>query len=1834
MQVKRLFVTITVLFNLLLPISAQAQQQERPIVRLIYFLPSDRESQPDIDEKMDKLIKTAQQYYADQMEIHGFGRKTFLFETDATGKAVVHHVVGRFTDSYYRNLSYTWDIWGEIEERFDTSKNFYLTAIDVSSGALDRGKTGGRGGDRGGAAGKALIPASGSNFTGSNFNYAIALHELGHAFGLLPHDFRPTSNYFCYYEWLDVHRAFNPSQSAVDQPSTIKMLPPSLASPPNAIRLRFEVTDPDGLHQVQLITTEVGKHISGVVGGEFRTSGGLLGCKRLNREPNRTIEFVTIELIPENKFVSLRMIDVHGNISGSQRYPIDITSLLPSPEVVSIPDLNLAAAVRREIGNITTRSMLNLTHLYVPNRQITNLTGLEHAHRLAFIDLGAEYVDGEGWVNSNTVSDFSPLEGLTRLTYLSFPFNSLVDVSSLADLTSLRRLVLWHNTISDVSPLASLTQLMALQLDGNTISDVSPLSSLTQLEFLALDDGNAISDVSALSGLTRLKRLHLSYNAITDVSPLTSLTQLMELQLASNTISDVSPLSGLTQLTVLDLRNNAILDVSPLVGLDLIGTDFDSIGLYLQHNPLSYASIHTHIPAMQAKGIEVQFDPRIPTTLTKRLGDAQQGKPDEVLAAPFVVEVRDEKGGPFAGVPIRFTVTAGGGKLRTTTTTTDATGRAQTTLTLGPNLITNTVRVTATEIQEPVIFTATATANPPPTFRKPTTFSVSENTTAVGAVKATDADKQDSVTGYAISPTAGEDSAKFSITPTGVLRFKTPPDYERPTTASRINEYIVLVSATGGTGKRARTGTQPFIITVTDVDEPPVAPAAPTVIPASPTSLIVSWAAPTNMGPPMTYEVRYRAGNTGRFTTANYNGARTNFTLKGLTQGKRYQVQVRAKNDEGRSAWSPWSIGIPQASPPINFPDAVLRAKIAEALGKASNATITAVDMLALAKLEAPNANIQNLAGIEHAHNLTTLSLGGEWVSGEGYVNSNAVSNFSPLFGLTQLTRLNLSGNSLSDLSALADLTNLTWLEFYNSSLSDLSALAGLTNLIRLNLSGNSISDVSPLAGLAQLTWLYLGGNNISDISVVAGLTNLTGLYLENNPISDVSALAGLAQLTTLYLANNSISDVSALAGLTQLTTLYLANNPISDVSALAGLTQLTWLYLANNPISDVSALAGLTQLTTLHLANNPISDVSALAGLTKLTYLHLSNTSISDISALAGLTKLTYLHLSNTSISDISALAGLTQLTYLYLWGNAISDVSPLLGLNLTGTQWDSTGLYLQGNPLSYASIHTHIPAIQAKGIEVKFDNRTPTKLVKISEAEQQATVNAALPHPFVVEVRDERNRVFSGVPVTFAVTAGGGTLSVTNTTTDENGRAESTLTLGPNPGTNTVEVSAAGIKPPVTFNTVPAAYLLPVPAGISLIHVPLKVTAVGGVAKPITSISDLYDALGGADTVHLLGTRDPKTQRWFSYADASDKGTSDDPPLTDDKGIIASMKTPVEVRLHGDALGTNGHSSITLFPGLNLVGVPLKDSRIARVSDLFALEGIGGNVSAITVSANGRLKTVRQAGDEGDIPITGGQSFILRVQEATTVAISGSGWYNTSAMAASSPVAMMGIEVGDTTPILAVRGSIVDEGTSINKADFRVIVKNLSTGRAVSTVIGNEDSLQSKVGLNSNLSEGVRYRLTVVDTETGRAARMGDRLEISAQSPNPLIGVQPFQQVVTAEDVKRNRIQLADLVAYEIPTETVLLTNYPNPFNPETWIPYRLAEDAFVTLTIYDLSGQAIRTLDVGHRNAAVYESRSKAVYWDGRNGFGEQVASGVYFYTLTAGDYSTTRKMVILK
>ena len=302
---------------------------------------------------------------------------------------------------------------------------------------------------------------------------------------------------------------------------------------------------------------------------------------------------------------------------------------------------------------------------------------------------------------------------------------------------------------------------------------------------------------------------------------------------------------------------------------------------------------------------------------------------------------------------------------------------------------------------------------------------------------------------------------------------------------------------------------------------------------------------------------------------------------------------------------------------------------------------------------------------------------------------------------------------------------------------------------------------------------------------------------------------------------------------------------------------------------------------------------------------------------------------------------------------------------------------------------------------------------------------------------------------------------------------------------------------------------YTWSVPSGSSFIHLPLEVTSVDGVETTVKSISDIYDILGAEKSVNFLAFYDTDAQEWLSYVGNQDKGTTRDKELTDYQGILATLNKSVSVELEGYALGIDGTNSVVLRAGINLVGLPLRDSRINIVSDLLTIDGIKDNVSSVLVSDNGIFKLVAEVGDNGDTTIDGGQSFFLVAEKDSTVTLSGNGWNN-------------------------------------------------SVGAAPSITIAK-------------------------DTQ---------------------------------------------------PVESVLLPNYPNPFNPETWIPYYLADDADVYLTIYDITGMVVRQLDLGHQQAGDYRDRTKAVYWDGRNSVGEMVGSGVYFYQLRAGDFSQIRKMVIIK
>ncbi len=264
-------------------------------------------------------------------------------------------------------------------------------------------------------------------------------------------------------------------------------------------------------------------------------------------------------------------------------------------------------------------------------------------------------------------------------------------------------------------------------------------------------------------------------------------------------------------------------------------------------------------------------------------------------------------------------------------------------------------------------------------------------------------------------------------------------------------------------------------------------------------------------------------------------------------------------------------------------------------------------------------------------------------------------------------------------------------------------------------------------------------------------------------------------------------------------------------------------------------------------------------------------------------------------------------------------------------------------------------------------------------------------------------------------------------------------------------------------------------------------------------------------------------------------------------------------------------------------------------------------------------------QESDTSTIPITlraGNNLLLVKVQQH------GEYWGMNVALAAdfttAIPTAQTEVNVPPPSTSETLEGDANNDGV-VNIQDLVLVASNYGqTGQNAGDV--NGDRVVNSADLLVVAS--------ALDNAAAAPLAQPETLEMFAAADVKLWLSHARQLDLTNVKFLRGIRFLEQLLAALIPRETTLLPNYPNPFNPETWIPYRLAEDAFVALTIYDRSGRVVRSLDVGHRIAAVYESRSKAIYWDGRNGLGEQVASGVYFYHLSAGDYSATRKMLTLK
>ena len=662
-------------------------------------------------------------------------------------------------------------------------------------------------------------------------------------------------------------------------------------------------------------------------------------------------------------------------------------------------------------------------------------------------------------------------------------------------------------------------------------------------------------------------------------------------------------------------------------------------------------------------------------------------------------------------------------------------------------------------------------------------------------------------------------------------------------------------------------------------------------------------------------------------------------------------------------------------------------------------------------------------------------------------------------------------------------------------------------------------------------------------------------------------------------------SDLITAGEMAALREINAEERGIRDLTGLEAATNLEHVRLHHNLISDLSPLAGLPRLHTIRIGDNTISDLSPLAKSNTLEGLDIWENLISDLSPLADLINLRWINFSDNAVSDLSPLAGLIRLDWIGMSRNPIGDLAPLTGLvSLRSfSSW--------GTPILNLSALAKLPKLREIDIcggEISdlsplsgFTNLRELYLAgnEISDLSPLATLTG------LTRLGLENNRVSNVSPLT----------SLPNLTwinlEDNNVLDFSPLDALPgnvtivgqnNPG---FRRSAPKIDGPWLWVIVPT----------------------GGVsgARAAASRTDFLRRMSGG-TVTELG---------IARQGATEGDAVGDKVWTLGK-ISRSGGNNINGVVNTIGLGTGNIDYHVAYGSVNL------DSPRQQSTRMFV-----GSSDAVKIWLNGVLVhtnvTDRDADDYEE-------NFSVTLRRGTNILLvavyEGEGWWS----------GFFGFDSGTEytvwtqspqSVIRVPRLADVNEDGSVSILDLILVARDFernkpSNPRADVNGDGRINILDLNLVVRSmDATIAAAPSALISDNQISPLALQAWIAQARAENDGSLV----FEQGIA---------NLQRLLMSLIPKETVLLANYPNPFNPETWIPYQLATAADIQIRIYAASGVLVRTLDLGHQPAGIYQQRSHAAYWDGKNKVGESVASGVYFYTLTAGDFTATRKMIIRK
>ena len=1505
-------------------------------VRMIYFLPNDRLFRQEVVDSMKVVIRQVQQFYAEQMQAHGYGDRTFRIETDAQGEPVVHRADGQHPDSHYLEFT-NGKVLDEIVPVFDLHANIYFIVIDNFPGHIDvsGSPAAGVGVDWGKNGGFLLVS--------EEFQQALVAHELGHAFGLY-HDFRddaytmsygPGENQLseCSAGFLAVDTYFNPDSPVEEGASpTIRLLSPrTYPAGTTSVTVQLEVADPDGIHQVILL---VG------FGGEVKACRGLAG------EKAGVVEFEYDGVIPSADFSSLYdpvvhtinvfAVDTDGNVEWlqfglSEHSPQQTATLeheFPVSSLAFAPDGTLASGSleKVELWDVATREPI---------------ATLAHSHWVSSVAFSP---DGNTLASSlqefNTVqlrdaatNSVATLEGHTDLVpSLTFsPDGTLLASGS------------WDGTVKlwDVAE-----QRETVTLEGHTdfVFSVAFSPDGTLLASGSKDGTVKLWDVATRENTATLEGHEWGAKSVV-FSPDGSL-------LASGT--------GKGPIKLWDVATREVTVTLEGHGGDVDAVVFSPDGTILASGSSDFSvklwdvgagsnvatfKGHTHWvdevafspdgtllasgsqdrtvklwdlaewPTTRQDGPAGGRKPR-PSALAIVSGDGQQGQPGAALTQPLVVEVQDQYGDPLSGATVTFTVTTGEGKLSGRYTveraTTDASGRAELTLTLG--LPGRNIVGVSLGWRELAAFTADgvdlAVAELEGDYR---TWHLPEGATArlgKGALGRGDRAVALSEDGRCLAVASGigvwlyetATSRALALLPTESavhsVSFSLDGTLAAGLDNGRVELWEVEIGERVGTLRHADRG----------VSSVAFSRDGATLAAGSGDQVIKVWDVETwrEVG---TWEV-LREGNFLHPLSVAFSPDGTRL-VSGFQDGTVRLWDVAAQEEvaslEGHTdrvasvSFSPdgallASSGGSNDDPTVRLWDAATQAQIATLGGHTfgvnsvvfsppDGATLASASDDGTVRLWDAATHRETAISDEHGAPVRSVTfspdgatLASSGADGTVLLRDLETGNAARLSGHGSLWSMALARDGVLLASGFGDGTVRLW---DAATGTRIATLVGHTSLV----TSLSISSDGALVASGALD----GTVGLWDTATRTNTATLEGL----GPVRSVAfspdgaLLASGSQGGRVSLLDvGTQTQVATLRGASDVNSVAFSPPDGALLASAGGFGDKTvklWDVESRDLIGTLEGhegevgpvafspdgktlasgswdgtvklwdVAARTPVATLRDVNTVRSVVFSPDGALLASGSLGGTVSLWDVPTKRRTATLEGHRDQVHSVAfsgDGATLASGARDGTMLLWDMELVLPHPRTLAKLSGDEQQGlpaaelaepfvvSVLDQNGNPLPGAEVTFSVSAgggtlsattattdengraattltlgsdpgrntVTARVAELKSvifsaaAQAVPTSLTQVSGDKQEGPAGAALSEPFVVSVLDQAGAAFPGATVTFAVTAGEGTLSLTTATTDENGRAGSTLTLGSLPGASTVTVSVAGLDP-VTF-------------------------------------------------------------------------------------------------------------------------------------------------------------------------------------------------------------------------------------------------------------------------------------------------------------------------------------------------------------------------------------------------------------------------------------------------